>query len=62
MGVVTGSASGRKKPELPDCSGMTPWSEKRAMHYYMLEKRAYQRDKKDASDALQKARRVEAGG
>jgi len=62
MGVGSGSAIATKMPDRPDCSGMTPRSEKRAMHDYILEKKAYQRDKKAATDALRKARRVEAGG
>jgi hypothetical protein len=32
------------------------------MHDYMLEKKAYQRDKKAATDALRKAGRAESGG
>jgi hypothetical protein len=46
MGVVSELASETvsKKPELLDCLGMTPGSEKHAMHDYMLEKKAYQRD------------------
>ena len=64
MGVVSELASEtvRKKPELLDCLGMTPGSEKHAMNDYMLEKKAYQRDKKAATDALRRARRVKAGG
>jgi hypothetical protein len=49
-------------PPLPDCSGMTLQTEKLAMHDYMLQKKAYQRDKKAATDALRKARRAESGG
>ena len=62
MGVGSGLAMATKMPDRPDCSGMTPRSKKRAMHDYMLGKKAYQRDKKAATDALRKARRVEAGG
>jgi hypothetical protein len=61
MGVGSGSAIATKMPDRPDCSGMTPRSEKRAMQDYMLGKKAYQRDQRAATDALRKARRVEAG-
>jgi hypothetical protein len=49
-------------PPPPDCSGMTPQTEELAKHDYMLQKKAYQRDKKAATDALRKARRAESGG
>jgi hypothetical protein len=61
MGVGSESTLATKKPDKPDCSGMTPRSEKRAMQDYMLGKKAYQRDQRAATDALRKARRVEAG-
>ncbi len=48
MGVGSGPALA-KMPDKPDCSGMTPRSEKQAMHDYMLGRKAYQRDKRAAT-------------
>ena len=60
MGVAT--MTPRDAPIKPDCTSMSPRSEKRAMKAYMSEKLAYQRDKKAQTDALLKDRRVAAGG
>lgn len=61
MGVGT-TMPPRDAPIKPDCTLMSPRSEKRAMDAYMSKKLAYQRDKKAQTDALLKERRKAAGG
>ena len=50
------------KPSKPDCTDMTPTSKNRAMREYILNKKAYQKERKAATDALMKERRRAAGG
>jgi hypothetical protein len=44
------------KPSMPDCMDMTPQSKKHAMKEYILDKKAYQKERKAATDALLKER------
>ena len=63
MGISSQSQSIKVAPPvMPDYESMTPTKRAKAREKYMLDKEAYQKDRKAESDSLLKARRKEASG
>ena len=62
MGISSLSKSTPVAPVMPDCESMSPKRKAKAMKEYMLDKEAYQRDRKAETDSALKERRKGACG